>query len=230
MHKGDLMSSELINKADEILGTHTLADRHSYFQLKNYIIGKEHTLHGKMWQCVRELKTRRDSIDAIKLQIEDVNDKLELIDIKKIKHTSAVKMLNSGEDSTCTELDKREYAIQLRQLSRDSKQLEKNGADLVIKMKSVQEEINYFVQAFEHLNKMGDWKEFDDEKAQETYWNAKLEHELNMRLVLGQPIDIELGRTIEALEDNAPVKQRLMGLINERQLLAKEQMERIKGK
>jgi hypothetical protein len=223
------MSSELINKADEILGTHSLADRHSYFQLKNYIIGKEHTLHGKMWQCIRELKTRRDSIDAIKLQIEDVNDKLELIDIKKEKHAIAIKILNSGE-STTTELDNREYEIQLRQMSRDYAQLEKNGADLVDKMKSIQEEINYFIQAFEALNKMGDWKEFDDEKAQEAYWNAKLDHELNMRLVLGQPIDIELGRTIEALEDKSPVKQKLMGIINERQLLAKEQMARIKGK
>lgn len=229
MQEGDLMSSELINKADEILSKHSLADRHSYFQLKNYIIGKEHTLHGKMWQCVRELKTRRDSIDAIKLQIEDVNDKMELIDIQKEK----IALLMAAQENVPpapTDLIKRENAIKIRQADRDAKQLEKNGTDLVNKMKSIQEEINYFIQAFEHLGKMGDWKEFDDEKAQESYWNAKLEHELNMRLVLGQPIDIELGRTIEALEDNAPVKQRLMGLINERQVLAKEQMERIKGK
>jgi hypothetical protein len=127
-------------------------------------------------------------------------------------------------------LMEREKTIKKRQLDRDKAQLEKNGLDLVDKMKNIQEEINYFIQAFEHLKKAGDWKEFDDEKAQEAYWNAKLEHELNMRLVLGQPIDTELGKTIEALEDSTPVKQRLMGIINERQALAKEQMARIKGK
>lgn len=223
------MSSELINKADEILGSHSLADRHSYFQLKNYIIGKEHTLHGKMWQCIRELKTRRDSVDAIKLQIEDVNDKLELIDIQKEKLSIPVKVAEDSDVSLLS-LMEREKAINIKQLDRDKVQLEKNGLDLVDKMKNIQEEINYFIQAFEALKKMGDWKEFDDEKAQEAYWNAKLEHELNMRLVLGQPIDTELGKTIEALEDKTPVKQRLMGIINERQLLAKEQMARIKGK
>lgn len=227
------MSSDLINKADEILNEHSLADRNSYFQLKNYIIGKEPTLHGKMWQCIRELKTRRDSIDAIKLQIEDVNDKLELIDIGKEKLELVDCSSLEGKQASLAE---REMAIKLRQSDRDASQLEKNGVDLVNKMKSVQEEINYFIQAFGHLKKMGDWKEFDDEKAQESYWNTKLEHELNMRLVLGQPIDMELGRTIEALEDKTPVKQKLMGLINERQiiakeqqLLAKEQMTRIKG-
>ena len=229
------MSSELINKADEILGKHSLADRHSYFQLKNYIIGKEHTLHGKMWQCIRELKTRRDSIDAIKLQIEDVNDKLELIDItkEKLKITPEGDLTVLEQESMhgrFLDLLERERDIKIRQLDRDKAQLEKNGLDLVDKRKSIQEEINYFIQAFEHLRKMGDWKEFDDEKAQEAYWNAKLDHELNMRLVLGQPIDIELGRTIEALEDDAPVKQKLMGIINERQSIAKEQIERIKGK
>tara|TARA_Y100000034_G_scaffold38278_3_gene47047 strand:- start:4255 stop:4911 length:657 start_codon:yes stop_codon:yes gene_type:complete len=218
------MSSELINKADEILSKHPIADRHSYFQLKNYIIGKEHTLHGKLWQCVRELKTRRDSVDAIKLQIEDVNDKLELIDIAKEK----LEIAPLGGDFVA--LLEREKAIKHRQLDRDKSQLEKNGAELVNKIKSIQEEINYFIQAFEALKKMGDWKDFDDEKAQEVYWNAKLEHELNMRLVLGQPIDIELGRTIESLSDTAPVKQRLMGLINERQRLAKEQLARIEEK
>lgn len=227
MHEGDLMSSELINKADDILEKHSIADRHSYFQLKNYIIGKEHTLHGKMWQCIRELKTRRDSVDAIKLQIEDVNDKMELIDIQqeKFKITKV-----EAPSEKMLKLIQRESDIKFRQLDRDKAQLEKNGIDLVNKLTMIQEEINYFIQAFEALKKSGDWKEFDDVKAQEAYWNAKLEDELNMRLVLGQPIDIELGRTIKALGSEAPVKQKLMRIINERQVLAKKQMERLEEK
>lgn len=218
------MSNELISKVDEVLKNHSIADRHSYFQLKNYIIGKEHTPHGKMWQCIRELKTRRESIEAIRLQIEDINDKLELIDIQKEKINESTN--KTPEKHGLYVLLEKEKDIKIRQLGRDKQQLEKNGDDLVQKTKNIQEEINYFIQAFEHLKKEGTWKDFDDEEAQETYWNAKLEHELNMRLVLGQPIDIELGRTIEALSDNAPVKQRLMLFINERQRIAKQQMEK----
>lgn len=224
------MSSELINKADEILEEHSIADRHSYFQLKNYIIGKEHTLHGKMWQCIRELKTRRDSVDAIKLQIEDVNDKLELIDIQKEKLAITSDYAETQLEQILLPLTKKEKVIKIRQLDRDKVQLEKNGVDLVNKTKSIQEEINYFIQAFEALKNMGEWKEFDDVKAQESYWYSKLEDELTMRLVLGQPIDIELSRTIRTLDNDAPVKQKLVGLINERQMIAAKQMERLKEK
>lgn len=222
------MSSELVQKLDEILKNHPLADRHSYFQLKNYIIGKEHTLHGKMWQCVREIKSRRDSIDSIKLQIEDVNDKLELIDIQKEK----LEIPNTsyeipGEHAGLWE---REKAIKLRQLNRDKAQLEKNGHDLVEKMKNIQEEAAFFANAFDALKNMGNWKDYDDEQAQLHYWNAKLEHELNMRLVLGMPVDMELGKTIESLEDQTPVKQKLMGIIQERQKLAHQQKAALEKK
>jgi len=224
------MSSELKKTMDDVLEKHPLSNRMSYFQLKNYIIGKEHTLHGKMWQCIREITTRRDSLESIILQIEDINDKLELLDIQKERLNLKIKELDHSCTSSEDKLTLREYAIKNKQIDRDRKQLEKNGEDLVDKMKGIQEESNYYLQAFESLKKSGDWKEYDDEQAQEAFWNAKLAHELNMRLVLGQPIDIELGKTIEALNDQAPAKQRLMGIINERQTLIREQKARIEEK
>jgi len=215
------MSSELINKVDQILADHSIADRHSYFQLKNYIIGKEHTLHGKMWQCVRELESRRDSVKAIELQIEDINDKLELIDIQKerLKLEEFVFEAFDEKKEKLQELFEKEKNIKFRKLDRNKAQLEKNGLDLVKKTKNIQEEMNYFVQAFDYLKKQGNWKDYDDAKAQEMYWNNKLQHELDMRLALGQPVDVELGKTIEALSNDASAKKQLFELIDNRKKL-----------
>lgn len=211
------MSNELLAKTNEILSKYTLADRHSYFQLKNYIIGKEHTLHGKMWQCIRELKTRYESIESIKLQIEEINDKLDLLDIKKEIYLTQIK--DNSYEVNIAKLKEKEVKIKIKQLARQKTRIEKNGIELAEKMKYIQEEMNYFIHAFEQLRKMGDWKEYDDPKAQELYWNEKLEYELNMRLILGQPVDTELGKTIDALDNNAPVKKKLTSIITEYQNL-----------
>ena len=61
--------SELMTAMDDLL-KNEVVQRHSYFQLKYFLIGKEPTNQAKMWQCLRELKTRRQSLKAISLEIE----------------------------------------------------------------------------------------------------------------------------------------------------------------
>jgi len=36
------------------------SERHSYFKLRYFLIGKETTHQGKMWQYIRELKYRKE--------------------------------------------------------------------------------------------------------------------------------------------------------------------------
>jgi len=64
-----------------VLLAQDVAQRHSYFQLKYFLIGKEPTNQSKMWQCLRELKSRKESLKSILLEREDLKDKLELLDI-----------------------------------------------------------------------------------------------------------------------------------------------------
>ena len=68
------MNQELIAQLDEVLKNEPV-NRHSYVQLKYFLIGKEPTIQAKMWQCIKELKTRRDSLNALEL-IHD-KDRLE---------------------------------------------------------------------------------------------------------------------------------------------------------
>ena len=153
----------LIEKLQEIT-ENKIPDRHSYFQLKYFVIGKEPTTQAKIRACIIELKTRKDSLENIELQLRELKE---------------VKQINK-----------------LRQ-----------------KLQYIEQECLFLMEMYEDLIKIEEPKDWDDFKVQTEYWNAKLNIELNSRLLLGQPIDVELVKTICALPDQTPVKQRLMGLV-----------------
>ncbi len=77
-------------------------------------------------------------------------------------------------------------------------------------------------KAFEHLIKVGDWKEFDDIYSQAEYWNSKLQYELSMRLALQKPADVELAKTIDAIPKSLPVKQEFMKLFSKSKLIEEQ--------
>ena len=70
----------LLSEMQSIL-SNEIAERHSYFQMKYFIVNKEPTTQAKMWQCLREIKARYESLEAIDMEIEDSKDNLELIDL-----------------------------------------------------------------------------------------------------------------------------------------------------
>ena len=57
-------------------------------------MGKEPTVQAKLWQCLRELEARRDTLEAIELELAESKDRLELIDIQMEKERL---VLNSEE-------------------------------------------------------------------------------------------------------------------------------------
>jgi len=178
---------------NELLNSKDLVDRHSFFQLKYFVIGKEPTIQAKLWRCLKELKTRNESLLAIEDEIADKKDDLILLNLQKESLT--------GSLSTETE------QIAHRKKQRQITALERHISDLERKLKFTYDEAEFFYLAFKSLVEKEEVKPFDDLKSQEEYWNEKLSQELNMKLLLRHPIDLELIKTILALKDDSPVKQ-----------------------
>lgn len=192
--------NEIANQKIENIIKNEIVDRHSYFQLKNFLVGKEPTLQSKLWRCVREIKIRKDSIDSINLEIEDVQDDIELIEIE--------------EKQTKSENCDKVAEIKARKLNRRKTSLNKRLFDLNQKLKNITEECDFLANCFFELEKIEKIKNYDDPKEQEKYWNAKLTEELNTKLIFGLPPDSELIKTIYALDSNSIVKNNLISLIN----------------
>mgnify|MGYP003338271045 FL=1 len=56
---------------DEILKTGAVG-RHSMFQLKYFIVGKEPTHQSKMWRCLSEIESRNEQISSINIEKLDL--------------------------------------------------------------------------------------------------------------------------------------------------------------
>ena len=91
-------------------------NRHSYFQLKYFVIGKEPTLQAQMWQCLRELQARKETIDSLALEIEDTKDQIELLDVEKEEEHAYWHSGNYG--AAQQEVKDKKQDIKLRRLDR----------------------------------------------------------------------------------------------------------------
>ncbi len=209
------MSIEL-NEAIERIAANELKERHSYFQLQHFLIGKEPTIQSKLWRCVKELKARKDTIDAIKLEIDDVNDDIELINIK-LEHPEPYVGSPAMKIQAIRELE-----IKIRKLERQKYSLEQRLENLELRLFHTEEECAFIVEAFNTLDRVEKIKPQDDFNAQKEYWDEKLGQEFNLRILLGLPPDLELIKTILALNSNSPVKQDVLGLIESIQNRIKE--------
>lgn len=191
-----------------------MVDRHSFFQLKYFVVGKEPTMQSKLWRCVNEYKSRKEAIDALKLEIAEVNDQAELLDIEKER-------LETQEKFSCP-LDAKEQEIKLRQLNRKKESNRNALQKLEDNLKNTEEEATFFLRAFESLEEKEKIKPFDDEGAQIEFWDKSLREQFNLRLMLRKPMDLELIQTILALDDKAEIKKELTAVL-EQELEKEEQ-------
>lgn len=207
------MSSDKINKIyeekykgkiDELLEIGG-ANRHSLFQLKYFIIGKEPTHQSKMWRCLSELESRKEQIEAIQLEQDEIDDKIQLliIELKKIQ----------SNDLESNLLTKEENSIKIRINERKKNKLLKSKEKLNKKLHEIQQEVIFFAEAYYSLEKIEALKPFDDVSSQTEYWNEKISQDLNLRMLLGKPLDIEMVKTALSLNEKAPVKQELIALL-----------------
>jgi len=182
------MSTDL----DKILNKRVVG-RHSYFQLKHFVIGNEPTIQAMLWRCLQELKTRKKSIEAIKMEIEECEDNKELAKLQLEKLT------DSAED-----------LILKRKLSRRVKSMENTMLELKDSLIDKEEESRFFIESFKSLEQKEPLKDFDDLEAQIDYWDTKLSQEVKLKLLLNQPLDSELVKCVAALPDSTQVKQKLL--------------------
>ena len=231
-----MLNQDLLSQLDEV-AKHEVAQRHSYFQLKYFVIGKEPTLQSKMWQCLRELKSRRDSLEAIDLEIDDTKDKLELLDISIEKMKIDQEFLhqsNSNDDMRprC-ELAQREFVIKVRQAERQRKAVKSSLSQIADRKKWLEEEARFFLETFKNIQKIEPLKHFDDIESQKQYWSERLAQKLNLKMLTHNQLDMELIETIVALPDEMPIKQQTMGTLNLRHSnmvhQLKETMQRIES-
>lgn len=189
-------SKELMdNKEIETVLKQDIVDRHSFFQLKYFIIGKEPTHQAKLWRCLRELKARKEAIESIKFEIEDTEDEVLLIKCDLLKEESE------------------KANIKNRRSQRRIGSLENKVVELKRKKKFTEEEAEFFLKAYKSLEEKESIKPFDDLKSQVEYWNNKLTSELNLKAILHQLPDVELLRTILALDNNIQVKKDVLKMI-----------------
>jgi hypothetical protein len=200
------MPTELIEKMDDLLKADVIS-RHSYFQLKYFLIGKEPTNQAKMWQCLRELKLRRDNLKNIILQIDEEKDKLELQEINILK-------LNKLKDQETDDLAVKELKIKQRQLNRAVEGVKNTISDLQEKKRFIEEESEFFLQTYKNIEKIEPLKNFDDFEAQKEYWGTKLLEKMNLKILLENNIDIDLVETVLSLPDDIPIKQQVLNKLN----------------
>jgi hypothetical protein len=213
------MERNLREEIKELL-KNEVAQRHSYFQLKYFLIGKEPTYQSKMWQCLRELKTRHDSLEAIDLEREEVKDKIELLDISVLR----------SERQAGDELDAREAGIRARQLQRQKRALEKNLVDLDERERWLREESLFFVETFKNIEKIEPLRPFDDLEAQRQYWNERLTTKANLKMLTQNTVDSELVETIISLPDDLPIKKHTLRNLNLKQEQTLKQLEEVAKK
>ncbi|CAE7860325.1 colH [Symbiodinium microadriaticum] len=214
------MSTELIQKVDGIL-KNDLPERHTFFQIEKFLIGKEPTGQAQLWQIVRELRSRHETVESYKKQLEDCEDELELFDIRIERLDRTIRDLakievNEEWKGEYPDLRIKECEVNIRKLQREKDQLVKSAQKVNQKLKCVMEEMSFLAHGYDRIKAVvGDMKSLDDEQAQREYWNEKLLEEFNLRVMFNRPLDPEFVKTVLSLEDGSPVKNHVIGLVNQ---------------
>lgn len=207
------LSTELIQKVESVLNKVDLPDRHTFFQLEKFVIGKEPTAQSQLWQIVREMQARLETVDSYRKQLEDAEDTLELFDIKIERHNRNLRLQCEFPQSD-HDLNLQECEINIRKLQRDKDSLILSAIKVKKKLKCVLEELAFLMAGYEKIvANHGEAKSLDDDEAQREMWNEKLLEEFNLRVVLQRPLEPEFVRTVLCLGDDAPVKQHVIKML-----------------
>lgn len=193
---------------DEALSAE-ITSRHSYFQLKYFVIGKEPTHQARMWQCLRELKARQESLTALDLQIEETRDQLELLEIDHQETDCVLPPWGEGNVNNV-----RRAAVRERQLTRKMTSTKDSLARLGEQKTYLLQEARFFLESYKNLRAVEPLKNFDDLASQKEYWGEKLAQKINLKMLLQNPLDMELIETVLALPDDIPVKTQMVGRLN----------------
>lgn len=201
-------NDDQITKDMESLNLDNMVNRHSFFQLKYFLLGKEPTHQAKLWQCLREIDSRKDAWESLLLEIDDMNDNIKLLELQIKKVESRKKFKSENEEQI--------NCIKLSKLKRRKIYSDKNLNKLIIKKKNLLEEIDFFLKSYNNLEQIEKLKPFDDLDSQKEYWGQKLLQKLNLRKIMGVAPDLDVLDTILLLPDDVPIKKQTINEINKR--------------
>lgn len=226
-----MSTEELLVKVEEVLKSANMPPRHSFYQIAKFIIGKEVTPQSQLWQIIRELEARKETLDSYRKELADAEDNLELLDIKTERLNREIRE-ESKQEGVFTDLNIQEKEINIKKLQREKESLILSARKVNQRLKGVVEEVEFLLGGYDQIvAKVGPVKPFDDEEAQKEMWNEKLLEELNLRFLLQRPLEPELARTIMCLHDDAAVKCNLTKMLEFRQQhLRQQQLVDEKGK
>lgn len=208
------MSNELTERVDKILA-YSMPDRHTFFQIEKFIIGKEPTAQAQLWAIHRELQARNETRDNFLVELKNAEDQLELFDIKIERMDRQIKD-EAQKTELFTDLNIKELEINIRKLQRDKELLVKSARKVKAKLTSLLEEMAFLVAGYEKIvQQHGPMKPLDDEESQREMWNEKLLEEFNLRMLFQQRLDSEFVKTVMCLHDEAPVKKQVVTLIEQ---------------
>ena len=207
------MSNEIYQEAKQILTENKTSHRHTFYQLKHFVLGKELTTQSKMQKCLKEMEARFDSFANMNLSIEDVKDDIKLLEIK-------IASLEKKKQKTDT--GRQFKLIQIRKLDRKKTVLSNSLDNLIKKQIETEEEMAFFLSAFKQLVKIEPLKRYDDPESNAEFWNENLSQELQLRLLLQKPLDLELVKCILALNKDAPIRIEMVNILDQIQNKALE--------
>ena len=179
--------------------------RPSFFQLKYFILGKEPTIQAKLWCCIRELRSRRDCMEAMQVEMEEIQDNRELLQIQ-------IDRLSS-KDRKETYYDRLEKDIAIRKHRRQMTATDKSLEDLRRTLRETEEEADFLAKAFRSLERIEELKPLDDIDAQSEYWNEKYSQKLDLLMLLHRLPDPGFVHDILLLDDKTPVKKKMVTLL-----------------
>jgi hypothetical protein len=213
----DDADQDLLVCINQIIEQPEVQRRHTMFQLKYFILGREPTIQARLRKCVVELTSRKESMENLRLALEDLQDDIELANIDINRQEIATK--EAKED-----LEKRFSEINTRKARRKRKALESELRKLGKRLRETEEEAAFFFQAYRDLEKAEPLKPFDDFDTNIQYWNERYTEELKLRLLLQKPIDLELAKSILALDKSAPIRVEFINILE--QLEEQAQMQK----
>jgi len=211
------MSSEIYKRACDLVESRPVCSRHTFYQLKHFVLGKELTTQAKMQKCLREIDARKGSMKSMILGIEDAEDELKMLSLK-------MALLEKKKEKN--ELHREYKAIQKRKFSRKKAILQDTIDDMRKKLLETEEETSFFLGAYSQLEKIEPLKRHDDPEANAHYWNENFAQELQLRLLLQKPLDLDLVKCILAMDSESATRKEMIGILEQiqnRALLASEQ-------
>ncbi len=202
---------DIIKSVDEILKQDVI-ERHSFFQLQHFVLDMEPTTQGKLHACLRELKTRRISLETMQLEAQDIQDK-QLLLLHEMEDLKA----ESGSCYEGADLERweKEHNVAIRSVQRKLIANERNYREMQRKLKFMGDECLFFVTAFNQLLEEEELKPWDDVEVQKEYWDAKITDLLKTKLIFGLPLDQDLVKSALCLHDDAQAKKITQNLIQQ---------------